>query len=411
MTGADFDAWLDAQASASAAGIAACVSRTDLVKDRPGFGQRIVPAPGSVLATPVVAARPTEPDYFFHWVRDGALIVDALPHLVRAGDRNADWHRLFREFVAFNLALGRLDGRNVSVDPGRAQPDFVQFLRPREELDKIHGAAVAGDVRVNADGTLDTIRWSRPQHDGPALRALACLRAAEAGLTADGLDELIEADLDYTRVHAGAECVDLWEETGARDCAACDRLAALLAGFWSDEAAAIRCTLPPEPRKQLDMAVILGVLHAGLAGGPHSVEDFRVATTLSRLERQFAADYPLNAGQAGGIVCGRYPGDRYVTGGPWYLCSFAAAEFRYRRAARVGGDEAEGLIAAADALMRRLRATIPPSGALSEQFDPATGAQASARDLGWSHAAFLTALAARRVRSREPGAGAATSGR
>jgi glucoamylase len=46
--------------------------------------------------------------------------------------------------------------------------------------------------------------------------------------------------------------------------------------------------------------------------------------------------------------------------------------------------------------MEAARRTIPASGALTEQFDPVDGHQCSARGLGWSHAAFLTALDARR---------------
>ena len=54
------------------------VSATDLVKERPGFGQRVVPRPGSVLASPIPAAYDPDPDYFFHWFRDSAIIIDAL---------------------------------------------------------------------------------------------------------------------------------------------------------------------------------------------------------------------------------------------------------------------------------------------------------------------------------------------
>ena len=40
----------------------------------------------------------------------------------------------------------------------------------------VSGDAVYADTRVNPDGTLDISRWTRPQHDGPPLRALAVLR-------------------------------------------------------------------------------------------------------------------------------------------------------------------------------------------------------------------------------------------
>ena len=51
-----------------------------------------------------------------------------------------------------------------------------------------------------------------------------------------------------------------------------------------------------------------------------------------------------------------------------------------------------------DAYLETVRAFTPESGDLSEQFDQTSGAQTSARHLAWSYAAFLTAVAARRVR-------------
>jgi glucoamylase len=46
--------------------------------------------------------------------------------------------------------------------------------------------------------------------------------------------------------------------------------------------------------------------------------------------------------------------------------------------------------------MRTVQAYTSASGDLSEQFDRATGAQISAKQLAWSYAAFITAAASRR---------------
>jgi glucoamylase len=410
----DFGEWLGKQAKASAAGIAQCLSRTDLVKTRAGFGQVIRPAPGSVLAAPSVEDRVGEPDYFFHWIRDAALVMRAIPDLVRTGDSSADWPQYFRDWVRFELSLADLDGR-VAIDdwPARVAPEFRQFVRDPAELAAIHGDTVAGDVRVNADGTLDRIRWSRPQHDGPALRLLTCRRGLGAGLTADGIEDLMAADLAYTRKYAGQISVDLWEEHAAEhyytilvqaaaldtgDAADRDLATSLLDRldqFWSADEGFIRCTMPREMRKSLDIAVILGVLHAGRETGRHSIADPRVQATLSTIERRFGAYYPINRGRRAGAVLGRYPGDHYGTKGPWYIATFAAAEFRYRMAAQ--GGEPIDTMTEADAILAAAQRTIPNDGQLSEQFDPATGAQSSARDLAWSHAAFLSAAMARRM--------------
>ena len=54
------------------------ISPVGIVKERPRFGQVIAPKPGSVVASPVLASYDPDPDYFFHWYRDSALVMDAL---------------------------------------------------------------------------------------------------------------------------------------------------------------------------------------------------------------------------------------------------------------------------------------------------------------------------------------------
>ena len=85
------DAWAEAQALISAAKMAECVSATSIVKRRPGFGQVIHPAKGSVIAAIGSAHSETEPDYFFHWLRDSAAIMDAALVLVKRGIDAEGW--------------------------------------------------------------------------------------------------------------------------------------------------------------------------------------------------------------------------------------------------------------------------------------------------------------------------------
>ena len=141
-----------------------------IVKTRPRFFQTIIPKPGSVVASPVLAAYDPEPDYFFHWYRDSALVMDAL-WLVR--DEISDARRSVRRFRSLQRRSGGVWMAAKWRRP-RPQADFVQFLR--RNLPSAHGAAIAAETRVNPDGTLDITDWPRPQHDGPALRALTMLR-------------------------------------------------------------------------------------------------------------------------------------------------------------------------------------------------------------------------------------------
>lgn len=426
------EAWIGRQASIAAARMARAISATDLVFHRPGFGQAVRPAAGSVLASPETELN-GGPDYFFHWLRDAAAVMEAVRLLAGAAQDAAAWVARFEDCVRFSLALGRLSGSALlsgSDIRARVAPDVLKFVRPDAEIAALEGERVLGDVRYGADGALDIIRWSRPQHDGAALEALVALRfwrdARSSSDAARGaLEALIRRDLDYTAHHAADPCFDIWEEelgehyyprhvalaaleAGADWCAASGdaareaacregaaRLAPALDGFWSDALGFYRSRIAmPDSPKALDMSVILAVLHAGREAGPHSVSDPRVAATLNRIKAHFAARYPLNRERGLPFALGRYPGDRYFDGGAWFLCSFAAAEYEYRLAALLRD---AAIVARGDAILAALRAFIPESGALSEQFHPETGAALSARNLTWSYAAFLTAAEARKT--------------
>jgi len=397
--------WIVREWDHAAAMMLKSISPVDIVKARPHFGQTIVPRPGSVVASPVLAGYDPDPDYFFHWYRDSAAVIDAL-RLLRADLPQAD--TLFQNFVRFSLDLERLDGRRAAADwREAAAPDFMRFLR--NNLDIAHGTAIAAETRVNPDGTLDITDWPRPQHDGPALRALTLMHWGAEGDAAT----LVRRDLAFVLSHARRPCFDIWEEefglhaytlrvsaaalkegaawfsargapADAERCGAeATLIETMLDDFWMEEAAHIRSRKVEggAPEKLLDCAVILAANHAGVTGA-------RYEATLTRLEALFDASYAINRDRPAGRApaLGRYAGDKYYSGGAYYFSTLGAAEFCYR-----SGDRARG-----DAYMETVRAFTPPSGDLSEQFDQTTGAQTSAKHLAWSYAAFLTAAAARR---------------
>ncbi len=461
------DEWIAAEARFAAHTMARAISATGLLMERNAFGQRIIPHPGSVLASPVIAHYDPDPDYFFHWFRDSAIVIDALRVALEAGYAQSSALQVLREFVWFSLSLQSIDGAAfLRQNDFRAAvaPEFRQYLRSDEELSAVSGPAVWADARVNPDGTLDLIRWARPQADGPAMRSLALLRWWHAfpGLQADWslqkpLGELLAADLAFTLDFVRRPCSDLWEErvgyhyytqllqaealrrgaewrdrtgqlgqAGDARTAAAEALARL-DELWDGAPGYYRASDTAgetDAAGKLDIAVILGVLHAARAGGRHSVLDPRVQATLSALEELFESRYLINRELPGerGPALGRYDGDRYYGGGAWYLATLAAAEFYFRLAAAIAqgaellsvpenarfrqrlevGDRApderalaRGVLARGDAAMRTVQHFTPPGGELSEQFDSRTGAQTSARHLSWSYAAFITAAAQR----------------
>jgi glucoamylase len=435
--------WIARQYLASAAGMLRSISCT-VRRTRDGFGQVVNPRQGSIVASPVPGAYDPEPDYFFHWYRDAALVCEALRLLHEHPVPGIDAGRHFADFVHFSRSLAELDGRALAARPewrDRVAAGFKQYLRTDADLAAVHGAMVAAETRVNPDGSLDRSRWPRPQHDGSALRAITVLRWLEhrcldADTTA-AAEALLLEDLDYVRRRARSASYDIWEEElgihyyilrvsaaalrggadwltarGAADAALGCRLEADAIGhqlddYWDAERGHYRSRVPPPgvvSLKQLDFSVIFAAIHAGDGAAPHSPDDPRMVATLSRLEELFDAAYAINRARPAerGPAMGRYAGDVYFSGGAYYFSTLGAAEFCFKAARHAANPPS--LIERGDAYLRTVRAYTPATGELSEQFDQHTGEQRSARHLAWSYAAFITCIAARRsVVAQGPG--------
>jgi glucoamylase len=433
------EGWMERQYRHSAVAMMRSVSPVGIVKHRPGFAQTVRPRKGSIVASPVLGAYDPEPDYFFHWFRDSAVVIDALRLLFEDESLEGDFLTPFADFVSFSLSLQNLDGRPLSAPNWRAAiaPDFRQFVRTDADLSAAHGEAIPGETRVNPDGTLDISKWPRPQYDGPAMRAIALLHwqvaARFAGELAAAVDSLLRIDLAFTRRHWREASFDIWEEekglhyytlrAAARaleagadwfeqqgegtEAAACRSEAGTIVkeldGFWREDLQFYksRILVSNAPSlKDLDISVIFAAIHAGGTAAVHSVQDPRMHATLARLEALFEAEYAINRnrGAGRGPAMGRYAGDVYYSGGAYYFSTLAAAEFCFRAAAQMPA--MRGLINRGDAFLETVRTYTPPSGELSEQFDQHTGVQRSAQQLAWSYAAFISCFHARRLVTR-----------
>lgn len=95
------------------------ISPVAIVKHRPGFGQTVRPIPGAIVASPVLGDWDPDPDYFFHWFRDSAVVIDALRLLHVDGRIGDEALQHLRDFTRFSLGLNRLDGRAAAAEEGR----------------------------------------------------------------------------------------------------------------------------------------------------------------------------------------------------------------------------------------------------------------------------------------------------
>src|SRR5580693_3499130 len=114
----DFEDWIESQYQHCAQAMLRSVSPVHLIKQRPGFGQTIQAAKGSIIASPVLGSYDPDPDYFFHWFRDSAVVIDALRMLYADESIGPQARTHFTDFAQFSLDLQQLDGSALVASNG-----------------------------------------------------------------------------------------------------------------------------------------------------------------------------------------------------------------------------------------------------------------------------------------------------
>jgi glucoamylase len=365
----------------------------------------IAPSKGSILA----ADSQNNPDYFFHWMRDAALSADALIQMLNAdpGLENSNEIKTFLD-------------------------DYVLFSEKIQNNGSHYGP---GDPRANVDGSVDLIQWSRPQRDGPALQSLTLLRYLNKRTLPEpirsSLLKILRNNLRYIVKNIEERSFDPWEysfgyhfytrlvQLGALRQAlrqlpddnkadweiAAKRLETLLSKHWSAKHKYYQASLEDLtdwrgdkisiPGDGLNTSDILAVLHAHIDAGRFSFEDVGVLSTAEQLETLFTQLYPINANKTSGPAMGRFKGDDYYGGNPWFITTLAQAEFYYRLGIQ---KKSEALTQKAEAFLAMAMNAIPANGMIGEQFDMKTGAPISSHDLSWSYSALITTVLSREKR-------------
>lgn len=373
--------------------------------------------PGAVLAA---RRTNTEPNYYYHWVRDAAITMQSLIESYQtepASDFKQQLrHRIF-DYLDFSTYI-----QNSVADGNLGEPKFY------------------------VDGQLFREPWGRPQNDGPALRAISLISWSNI-LIAEGREDLvlqklynshlpatspIKKDLEYVSHHWQEPSYDIWEEVkgthfytlmvdrkallqGAKlahhfnDHAAGDwytyqarQIELTLQHFWDSEHGYFKATIHrvagiDYKTSNLDSAVILGLLHGNMNDGFLAWDNPKVRATLQQLIATFAMLYPINQTNIPGIAIGRYPEDRYAGdnfngGNPWPVCTFAMAEalYQYGYLLEAHGQPSQDIVQKAHSFVERVHYHAYDDGALDEQINRDTGYMTSAKDLSWNYAALLS---------------------
>ncbi len=153
-------------------------------------------APGAVIA----AQSKINPDYYYHWVRDAALAMDAMTGVYRTSESTIQ-----RKFI---------------------QEKFRDYLNFTALIQNHKTLADLGEPKFNVDGSVFNEPWGRPQNDSPALRAISLIHWAKILIDENRIyyvrekmysNELpatlpIKKDLEYVSHHWKDSTFDLWEE-------------------------------------------------------------------------------------------------------------------------------------------------------------------------------------------------------
>jgi len=369
----------------------------------------LIPKPGSIVAS-------TTPRYYYHWTRDAGLVIDSLLQ--------------YYEYAA---------SPEEKIEIKKKLPEYLNFSRHVQGVytDEKWGPPIfnLGEAKFNVDGTAYNDFWGRPQNDGPALRAISFVHWARI-LMAEGQESyvrseiytsqipansVVKRDVEYISHHWRDSNVEPWEEVKgdhfynrmvqrkslimasklARDLgdgAAADwymsqakEIESTIFKFWDEKRSYFVATLNGVPgeihdykHSNLDISVLLGLLHGSLDDGFLPLTDPRVTRTVEKLIEAFKQVYEVNK-QGPGVAMGRYPEDKYEGGNPWVLTTLAVAEYYYKIGQIEKGDE----------FVARVQYHAPASGNLNEQIDRNNGYMKSVEDLTWNYAAILTTLIAR----------------
>lgn len=359
-------------------------------------------------------------DYYFAWMRDGALSMNAY---LQTASKLADVDDKMSSWVSW-------------VERGQNQADP-------------HGIDILTEPKfVIPGGTPFLGGWCRPQNDGPGLRAITLMAYAHAKPSiAQRAWNIVKADLDWVAANYTSNGCDLWEEVQSQDFfwnRYTMRKALLQGAIFAQSAGgdASRASTYAAAAKAItealsdhvdadgyvfestnrrkDTAVLEAFNVGDMGDGKFDPLSREVVATLVGLSQTFCRDFSINreAADAGvpGVLFGRYEGDNYAGGNPWVLLTVSAANVLYRQAeasakgtkptpevaanlAKLLGRNvtAKNLLGAGDAILLLMKKYLVNGMHMNEQINRDTGALLSAKDLTWNYANVLKAMKARAI--------------
>ncbi|KAF9885466.1 hypothetical protein FE257_012902 [Aspergillus nanangensis] len=394
-------------------------------------------------AAGIVVASPSKdnPDYFYTWTRDSGLTMLGVVEQFLNGDSSLE--SLIQAYVdsqATQQGVSNPSG-DLSDGSGLGEPKFMVDIspftdawgRPQRDGPALRASALIsyGNSLISNGKDSAALKniWPIVQND------LAYVGQYWNQSTFDLWEEVQGSSFFTTAVqHKALVEGNAFAKALGQTCDSCavaPQILCFLQSYW--DGSGVVSNTPTNGRTGLDANSVLTSIHTFDPEAKCDDVTFqpcssRALSNHKRFVDSFRDIYTVNQGRGAGkaAAVGRYAEDTYQGGNPWYLTTLAAAELLYDALYQwdaqgtltvndvsqaffqdlvgnvTAGDyakssaEYKSLTAAvksyADGFVSVVQEYTPSDGGLAEQFTRDGGDPASAVNLTWSFASFLTAM-------------------
>jgi len=272
-----------------------------------------------------IIASPTKenPDYFYHWIRDGAIVMNSIIDLYYLNKINFD-----------DLVI-----------------QFTKYINFEENLLYLDSICHRGEPKFNVNMTSFDDNWGRPQNDGPALRSLVLIKYCNILISKnqsvkklyDGIfpsKSIIKNDLEYICQTYKNKSFDIWEEIfdynyftlivqykallegskfafqqndtrgGTKYLKISNYIKQMLEMF--KDKYLISHLTDKRKTKNIDTSIVIGHV---LTGDLHNTFLLKTIIEIIKINKEL---YPINQNLKYPLI-GRYDKDHYYDGNPWIL--------------------------------------------------------------------------------------------
>lgn len=332
----------------------------------------------------IIASNSKEnPNYFYHWVRDAAIVMKSL---VKYYIQNkADNDKIFKQIV-----------------------NYIEIETHHQKLDTLTGLGEP-KFNTNINESLFNDLWGRPQNDGPALRGLTMIliyKNIDSKILKENIKSLIKKDIEYIIPNIYNNCFDLWEEINGyhlytrlvqykfikeynnlfniSNNKMYNNYLDILNKFKTlIKTHNIKYTSFSETGdniREYDTSLLLAMNHIDYDDDIINIYDDEFKNHLINIITFYKDTYNINKNN-NFLFLGRYKNDKYYDGNPWIICTTGLYQILllYSKKNIKIIDEQEKMI------LNYISYVIKHSD-LSEQIDKNTGEFIGAKKLTWNYA-------------------------